>query len=624
VTLHLQLSIGPVQTFVAQSRRTRDLWSGSYLLSLLAANAIKGAEGAGASIVRPMLEDDPMLRWVRSGSAGEPPRIGSVPNRLTFRLPEGADRAGSVATAAQEALADAWRRLCDAVWKRYVEPVAALGNETRAIWERQVGTFWEVLWVAGQEGEHDLLDRRKAWRTHWLPEEGGTKCNVIPQLQEISGYVRATHRVPQDAFWNEVRSRVHGRAARRDLEEQERLCAVALVKRLFASVSEEVFGRYVDVKHWASTVDVAAAPWREEVLRTARPAAETFANAVVKASPEVGRLIGPEPDGAERFRRLDANWFHRSFVQVSKEALVASEVDRGPVLQKLEAIRKDHERGSPPIYFAVLLADGDRLGTLVQQRGSEVVSEALAKFTAAVPKLVKGHQGVSVYAGGDDVLALLPLESALPCARDLEREYRASFGARAPEATLSAAVVFAHARDPLNWILEEVHRLLDDVAKDENGRSSLVAAVHRAVTSIRWVTTWKRAAPGHEDAVECLIGLVKALRSESGGLSSKLVQDLRQTFSLLCGGDPMAPGTFVALGADADALPQILRGEIEHRIQHHEGAPPSGDEVERLVTLVGGVLDRAPSGGPTGQIGVDGLMLAAFLANGGREDEHGP
>ena len=36
----LHLSIGPVQTFVAQARRTRDFWAGSFLLSWLSGQAM--------------------------------------------------------------------------------------------------------------------------------------------------------------------------------------------------------------------------------------------------------------------------------------------------------------------------------------------------------------------------------------------------------------------------------------------------------------------------------------------------------------------------------------------------------------------------------------------------------
>jgi hypothetical protein len=37
----LKLQIGPVQDFIAQARSTRDLWSGSYLLSWLMAAGLE-------------------------------------------------------------------------------------------------------------------------------------------------------------------------------------------------------------------------------------------------------------------------------------------------------------------------------------------------------------------------------------------------------------------------------------------------------------------------------------------------------------------------------------------------------------------------------------------------------
>lgn len=54
--VQLDIAIGPVQGFVAQSRRTRDLWGSSYLLSYLSARAALGVERAGGKVVRPKLE----------------------------------------------------------------------------------------------------------------------------------------------------------------------------------------------------------------------------------------------------------------------------------------------------------------------------------------------------------------------------------------------------------------------------------------------------------------------------------------------------------------------------------------------------------------------------------------
>ena len=41
--VRLSFSIGPVQSFVVQSRRTRDLWASSWLLSRLSSKAMSAA-----------------------------------------------------------------------------------------------------------------------------------------------------------------------------------------------------------------------------------------------------------------------------------------------------------------------------------------------------------------------------------------------------------------------------------------------------------------------------------------------------------------------------------------------------------------------------------------------------
>ena len=76
MTTRIDISIGPVQGFVAQSRRIRDLWGSSYLLAFLSAHAMRGAQQAGSEITQPMVNDDPLFRWVSGKREGRPP-----PNR---------------------------------------------------------------------------------------------------------------------------------------------------------------------------------------------------------------------------------------------------------------------------------------------------------------------------------------------------------------------------------------------------------------------------------------------------------------------------------------------------------------------------------------------------------------
>ena len=53
----LTLSIGPVQEFIASARRSRDLWSGSWLLSEMAKAAAKSLFEAGAQMVFPFVDE---------------------------------------------------------------------------------------------------------------------------------------------------------------------------------------------------------------------------------------------------------------------------------------------------------------------------------------------------------------------------------------------------------------------------------------------------------------------------------------------------------------------------------------------------------------------------------------
>ena len=536
----LDVSIGPVQGFVSQSRRTRDLWGSSYLLAFLSAHAMHGAHVAGGRIVQPVVAEDRLYRWVSGNPTDEPPRIGSVPNQFVIELDGDVGDARPVAEAAVAALDEAWMRVCDAVWARFVEHACADGNGTESIWQGQVRGFWDVTWTAGPIGARaNLLARRKHWRNHRPSAEPGDKCTVMHDLQELSGHVRPGSGCRQERFWQRLGSHL----GKLDLRDNERLCAIALVKRLFpkTEVAEAALGWQVDASRWPSTVNVGAIPWMQRVVETVPDQAREYAAAVGNgAGGDVFPMARPAFGGLEvpaagDFPKLDANYLHREFVTsqrlcplplIGRAAEdVRCELDER--LRNLYAARdpKGRQLGPPSTFYALLLADGDRLGKLVSESGSVVVSDALASFTRKVPETVAQHHGVTVYAGGDDVLAMLPLRDALNCAAAVSDAYRAAFAETDAQrqATLSAAVVFAHVRLPLRSVLDEAHRLLDDVAKDGNGRDSLAAAVLKpGGLHCQWVTTWKRSGAGSRDAVTLFDDLVRHLGASAAeaGLSS--------------------------------------------------------------------------------------------------------
>lgn len=634
MTTRLDISIGPVQGFVAQSRRTRDLWGSSYLLSFLSGHAMRGAEKAGGQIIQPMIDEDLLYRWIDGNREGDAPRVGSLPNR--FAIETNGD-ARSVAAAAINALETAWSRVCGAVWEGFIEYAAEAGNETEAIWKRQTGAgkFWEVSWTVGPaDTPSGLLARRKQWRSHRPPDEHGDKCTVMHELQELSGYVRARggdDRRKQDEFWGRVRKCL----GPLDLRDDERLCAIAITKRLFPKVAQNALDWNIETSHWPSTVYIGALPWIRCAMALDSGQARRYADAVRACAKDVMAARRPsfadlDEPAAGDFPKLDANYFHSEFVQnkqlcpLSDGAISDARTGLNQLLKTIYDSKNEagHRLGPPSSFYALLLADGDRLGKLIGDLGKDVVGTGLAAFTNEVPKIVRKHSGVTVYAGGDDVLAMMPVSEALSCAASLAKSYKSAFQERSG-ATLSAAVAFAHVRLPLRATLAEAHRLLDDIAKKANGRDSLAACVLKpSGLNCQWVTTWTRRCPdgGSSPAVDLINRLANHLgsRVEVPGLSSALIYRVRETLAALCKWDAWQPGAWSCMPDDLD-IRSFLHAEIHHSlaVRMESGVQVRADELTAPVWSALGRARALSDGKETGiaEIGIDALLLARFLAN---------
>ncbi len=165
----LLVSLGPVQSFIAQSRSTSDLWAGSHLLSSLAWEAMKVvAERCGPdAVIFPNLWGVPLVdlwleergvpfpdkekggpAWKQSVSDANPLFQAALPNRFVALVP--AAQAGDLAARVREAVRErardwalqAARRLLQQAGSN--EPLSA--GLARQV-EGQVADFPEVQWA---------------------------------------------------------------------------------------------------------------------------------------------------------------------------------------------------------------------------------------------------------------------------------------------------------------------------------------------------------------------------------------------------------------------------------------------------------------------------------------------
>lgn len=152
----LVFSIGPVQSFIAEARRTQDMWIGSYLLSYLTWSAIRViVEEAGPdAVLYPALRGQPLMdHWLFiEHLRDEKPdpldlAIATIPNKFLALLP--ATQAEVLAKKATNEVRRTWRKIASKVKENF--PRGSPGITWEQIWARQVEAddwpevYWSIL-----------------------------------------------------------------------------------------------------------------------------------------------------------------------------------------------------------------------------------------------------------------------------------------------------------------------------------------------------------------------------------------------------------------------------------------------------------------------------------------------
>lgn len=586
---YFHFTLGPVQSFVAQARRTRDFWAGSFLLSWLSAVAMQAVIKQGGQIIFPRVDTD-YLNWLENqGKGNKGPSQGCVPNRFKGGLAKvPADFKPEDVVASIQL---AWQGLAEQVWQH---DLSACPTVTRAIWDRQVQAFWEVSWAVSDDvTESNLLDRRKNWRHYLPPEEAGVKCMMMDGWQELSGI--ATPNLKElESFWEGLRKQDNQGIAT-DLRKNEYLCAIAFIKRrfvrCFAKVNVDMpsawtlYGWKVDVSV-PSVAYMAAAPWLAKVLTDA-PEAELKAfhdeaKSLTQSYDEydtrldcIDKVLFDHHDKKLLWntKRLDGNVFfesaldNKNIYEDQKQAQVVKKALK-KLLAKTNELRASKQQNAlEPVspFYAVLMMDGDSLGKQMSDTDKqEAISKGLENFTKGVSKVVDQHSGFLIYAGGDDVLALLPLEHALNCANALRVHYEHSFKDYPDiKTTISAAIEYAHIKMPLGKVLGDAHHLLDEVAKDKIGRDSVAVRVWKpGGQHLEWAMPWDRAID-LEGKVE-MDSLAKDFQQnqQTTPFSNSFFFNVEERFALLNEGDGAAThANNNALGFTKDTMVALIAAD---------------------------------------------------------------
>lgn len=560
MTAHLLLiALGPVQDFIAQARRTRDLWYGSHLLSEISRCAARSLVDQGARLIFPGLRagDEELMECdqpLREGTS-QPPL--SIANKILAELPAGSEP-DKVARQVRSDVQQFWKTKADTVRRNCSGLIV---SDIDAIWDEQITTLLEfsACWAPlgeYRETRHKLertLGGRKNLRDFvpWKHSRRGAHKSSLDGARE--SVLRPPPRKNGDDGRTEVRDAELVRRYR--IVDSEQLDAVGLVKR--AGGAPEQF---------VPLPNITIGPWLQ--LLREDPDKERRLGNLVKVCKDMGatRVCRNDLPVAGLFSVEARILFEGQWPSVLKE------LGQDDKLEWAARVVGSILEGSPPppSYVACLVADGDHMGQLIDtfltSADHHHFSIKLSEFAEEARRIVEQeHLGSLVYAGGDDVLAFVPVATALECSHRLQARFAEMMtiacGGTNPDnpPTLSVGLGIGHVQDGMVDLLE-LGREAGRLAKQ--GTPGVSEATRNAIAIIvdkrsGGRTQWRAQWPTRP--VERLLADVELLR---GRLPSRKVYEIRTTLCRLP--DPWQP--------HEPGWAQVLQAEVKRSLKRSDGS----------------------------------------------------
>lgn len=687
----LVFTLGPVQGFIAQSRRTADGWVGSFLLSYLSCRAALELAKHG-EVVDPRLDGIALYEALKRGTSkvdGDL-RVAGCPNNIVVELGEDL-KPRDAGDAARQAVETVWRDVEEKVWAAL--PEEARSDCVESIWRRQTAGFWECYWAWGEHSTaaFDALIGRKGLRDFAQIQERGERCTLCAEREALwdGEPIKESVRADVRQYWRRWAGFLGKLGASRSVikdDGSERLCAVCVVKRLVPWVDNPVSDLWKERDAvFPSTSTLATLRAKSALVRAAygehpdaalREALEGFAAAVVEHGGRMGRrayradsfrawraALDAVHDGkgreiAQRFLGFDGDCLlYGPSVQREHGLDAETRKDDHQEIRKahrvlLRAIPTDRHDAVPSIYWALLAMDGDHMGALMRLLSARDPTDRVRQasglvndFARRVPGIVDGHDGRLVYAGGDDVLALFPVDAAVAAAEELRRTFGGLFGdwlatfpaeesADVVSPTLSGALVYAHHQTPLGRVVERGQYLLKHEAKEHAGRDAVAVEVRtRAGETLGFAARWVDGAG--VSFAHRLDAVVKSLTGRQ--VASRFLYELQGFADVMGarGGTAEREPSRAAAGQDAEGRDDSERCAVLVEPEDRQAFVKSLAEKTRLaeaeeaseiaarLLALARVEGRAGGGRPAGQspaFDLRPLLFARFLATGGREE----
>lgn len=445
------------------------------------------------------------------------------------------------------------------------------GSDTEIFYSPNPGVLYPAVYDLAER----VLAAAKAVRPFGQTEQRGWRCSLTGETEWLTTdttHLDHSYRGRDDTLWAKVRQRRPAWA-----KKGEHLGALSAIKRVWPTLFAEEVGDAIQQSSAGETdaahEDAAGAAQRFVVsthTMALAPQIDHWLAAGGRVSDDLERVIATQkPASVALPRRVTMRHRDNPALNVARRLPdllgAARDGDDESECRRIERIIGDLLGNRIETYYGLLLMDGDHMGRIVAGADENfaityaksfhpdvrvhfedyarndsglsdylhakramspnrhmAISAALNEFALhVVPEVIEvEHLGRVLYAGGDDVLAMLPAADLLPAMRRLRYAYSGadpedasgrwrdakqsnrlfckdgftSLGGRlmrmmGDKATASCGAVVAHHQAPLSAVLREL-RAAERRAKDAGRNRFNVTIIKRSGGSLALTTVW--------------------------------------------------------------------------------------------------------------------------------------
>lgn len=392
-------TIGPVQQFIFQARKTQDLFMGSFLLSYLTFIGMEEVidRYGPKSIIYPNLSAQPLMEWhLKRCNINRKSSISSfidqptIPNRFVALIPESEEsKIIKLAHKMEDAVRKKWKEMVDIVLNKFklIDKIRSdkKDEDCKAVIKKQTLDFPEIYWVAmpfkkdgkyiTEEDFKDFFEEvqkenvgliyhlgysaleksmgiRKNLRNFSQTNEYGKKCNICGTKEGV------------------IKAGMGSLQVGKYISEKEALCIPCFVKRaLDKYLGDKVDGKFIDYT-FPSTAEMASSNFKKRALKDAEVQFNAYIDNIKKIVGEnVLRQIQVKPlnkieGDFNNVVNIEGEWFfEENLCTENIKKQFGIEIDDKEIKDLRKSLKQiTDEVGEPNPYYAVVLFDGDNMG----------------------------------------------------------------------------------------------------------------------------------------------------------------------------------------------------------------------------------------------------------------------